>query len=253
MQRVIWVGIVVLALACTQASGQTSTGRHRVERDETEEREEELAPQDARYFVAAGAGLATSGDLLRIRTAGTSGIRWDPGGTEPFASENVLLTLDEDIALAAAFGGRLLPALWYRLDASAAVINLAAEARIGEGAETRLWDTLSLVHASLALEYRLVSLASFPYVFAGAGVMSVSADRDEQFDQTQLAWRLGGGYQLTLHPQWALRAEVRDAVAGLEVEDYVPPVIGNQLPDYEIEDKGPTHAFEMVLMLTGAF
>lgn len=249
------LGLVALLLmvAAAAATAQTSTGRHRVEPEAEEPDKATESADDTRFFITVGAGMATGGDLFRIRTAGNSGIRYVPAAGEPFASENVLITLDEALALAAGFGGRIGSHLWYRLDASTATIDVAAEARIGEGAQAYRWDRLSFVHVAAGLEYRLVSAPSFPYVTAGVGLMSITADTDEQFDQTQPSLRAGAGYQLTFTREWSLRVEIRDSIASLDFEDYTPPVVGSQLPDFTLEDKGPTHAFELVLQLAGSF
>jgi opacity protein-like surface antigen len=253
MRRMTAIVIGIWLVLTVAAAAQTSTGRHRAESEEEATEQEVASPSSSRFWIGAGAGLATSGNLLRIRTAGESGIPWNPAGGASFVSENVLLTMDESVALAASFGGRLSDPLWYRLDGSLSTIDLAAEARVGEVAESFLWDRLGFVIVTAALEYRLTSADSFPYLFGGAGLMMVSGDEDDQFDQTRPTWRLGAGYQQRLTPDWSLRAEVRDAVASLDVDDYVPPVVGNQLPDYRIEEKGPQHVFELLLTLNGSF
>jgi len=255
MHRALLMAVAMLLLvACAMA--QTSTGRHRTERPPAATDQENQGDGGAdgwTYFVSAGAGLATGGDVARIRTADVSGILWDPAGGTSFASHNILLTLDENLGLAVGMGRRLSRAFWLRVDGSASTLDLAAEARVGEGMEVYLWDRLSVAMATAALEYRLTDQPSFPYLVAGAGLMVVSGESDDQFDQTRPTVRLGAGYEQRFMAPWSFRVEIRDSITDLDLEDYVPPVEGNLVPDYSLENKGPTHVFELLLTLTGAF
>ena len=238
------------------AAAQTSTGRHRGgSADEPQRQREILAatPDSLGYWVGVGAGLATSGDLFRLRTAGVSGILWTPGPGVRFQSNNILVTLDEDLALAAGVGIRLRGPLWLRVDGSVATIDMAAKARVGEGVEVFAWDRLSFTLLGLEAEYRLTSQRSFPYLLVGGGLAIVSGEFDSQFDQSRPLLRFGAGWQQALVAQWALRAEIRDAIIDLDFAGYVPPVEGNLVPEYTIEDRGPVHAFEILLSLAGYF
>ncbi len=163
------------------------------------------------------------------------------------------LTLDENLALAASLGRRLMPQLWLRLDAGVSTIDLAAEARVGEVAEAYRWDRLSFLTATAGLEYRLTRERSFPYLLAAAGINVVTADGDDQFDQSRPTFRVGAGFQQTLLPTWSLRLEIRDAVSSLDLADYVPPVAGNLTPNFQLEEKNPVHLFELLVLLTGSF
>ncbi|MEZ4388308.1 MAG: hypothetical protein R3D98_12190 [Candidatus Krumholzibacteriia bacterium] len=236
------------------AAAQSSSGRHRVQPAEPAEAAADAgrAATGWSWYIDAGAGLATSGDVLRIRTDETSGIDWAPPGGQTFNSRDVRLTLDENLGLACGLGRRLSSLLWARLDVGVTTIDLAAEARVGEGAEVYLWDRLGFVAASAGLEYRFVDLPSFPYLLAGVGIDVVDG-RDSQFDQTRLAWRAGAGYQQALVEPWSLRLEVRDSVANLDLADYVPPVAGSLTPNFRLEEKNPVHLFELLVLLTGSF
>lgn len=247
---------VILTLLSGLATAQTSSGRHRTVR-QTDPEQEIAAQRDEAagwtYFVSVGGGLATAGDVARIRTAGVSGILWSPASGEPFASHNILLTLDENLGLSVTAGRKLAPRWWLRLDVGGSTLDLAAEARVGEGMEVYLWDRLSFLAASASVEYRLVNQPSFPYLLAGVGATMVAGDHDSQWDQTRPAFRLGAGYEQRFMGPWAFRAEVRDQITSLDLDGYVPPVEGELLPDYTVEDKGPVHYFELLLTLTGSF
>lgn len=247
---------VVFILLAGLASAQTSSGRHRVVRPAEPEPEVVSRDQLAEgwtYLVSAGAGLATAGDVARIRTAGVSGILWAPASGDGFASPNILLTLDEELALSVTAARKLAPRWWLRLDVGGSTLDLAAEARVGEGMEVYLWERLSFLAASASVEYRLVDQPSFPYLLAGVGATSITADQDDQWDQTRLACRLGAGYEQRFAGPWAFRAELRDQITSLDLDGYVPPVKGDLHPDYTIEDKGPVHYFELLLTLAGSF
>jgi opacity protein-like surface antigen len=252
MRRSLVVTSCFLACLAADAVAQTSSGRHRAPAEEAAV--EPTATASAWHWsVSTGAGMATSGDVLRIRTEGASGIPWAPPGGQQFASPDVRLTLDEGIALAVGVGKRLSSRWWARVDVSASAIDLAAEARIGEVMDDFLWDRFNLLTASVGLEYRLTDLESFPYLTGGLGVVSVSDDGDGQFDQTRPAFRFGAGYQQALVGNWALRLEARDAVSTLDLADYVPPVAGNLTPNFEVEELNPLHVVELVAVLTGYF
>jgi len=254
MLRNLVLIISLIALLASDAVSQTSSGRHRAQRVEPQvDADREGATGSWRWNVTMGAGLATSGDVLRIRTAGTSGIEWAPPGGRPFSSPDVRLTLDEGLVMTVGAGRRLAPRWWARVDVGVSSIDLAAEARRGELVESILWDRCGLLTASIGLEYRLTELPSFPFLIAGIGLVGVSDDGDGQFDQTRFAWRFGAGYQQALSRAWALRFEVRDALADLDLAGYVPPVVGNQTPDFEIEESGSLHVFELTAALSGQF
>lgn len=252
MLRNLLLIVGLLAVLATDAASQTSTGRHRVQREEAKP-DADATPRDHQWYLTLGAGLATSGDVLRIRTAGTSGIEWAPPGGQSFSSPDVRLTLDEGIAMVVGGGRQLTPRWWARGDIGISSIDLAAEARRGEVVEALLWDRFSLLTASLGLEYRLVELPSYPYLLAGFGLVMISDDGDGQFDQTRPAWRLGAGFHQVVSGTWALRLEVRDAVAELDLADYVPPVVGALSPEFEVEELGPLHVFELSAALAGCF
>lgn len=242
----------LVACLAADAVAQSSSGRHRAPVQEAVA-EPAATPSGWHWFVSTGAGMATSGDVLRIRTQGPSGIQWAPPGGQQFASSDVRLTLDEGFALAVGGGKRLSSQFWARIDVSASVVDLAAEARIGEAMADYRWDSFNLLTATIGLEYRLTDLDSFPYLTGSVGVVSVSDDGDGQFDQTRPAFRFGAGYQQALVGTWSLRVEGRDAVATLDLADYVPPVAGNLTPNYELEELNPLHVVELLAVLTGQF
>jgi hypothetical protein len=247
-----------LALVVTAAvsSAQTSSGRHRAPR--------EMAPTDADsvarrddgpgWYLMAGAGLMTSGDLVRYRTEANTGIAWDPPAGEPFLSDDFTLTLDEGVALSLAMGRRLSRPLWLRLDLSAAELPVTALARTGQSVEPFRWDELSVVVLGLSAEYRLVNQPSFLFLNGGGGMTWTSGNRSDDLDRTQAHLRLGGGYHQDLGRGWGVRAEIRDSIQDLDGAAYRPPVEpGADYPAITVTGLGPQHLVEVLLLVNGRF
>lgn len=245
--------IGVFCLLAAQLPAQTSTGRHR-----RTESVEPAAPdtdpsRPSNWYVMPGAGMMTSGDLIRITTAGASGIPWDPPGGAPFTSSDFVLTLDESVDLAVTLGRRLADRFWLRFDFSAAQLPITALARVGESASVYRWDELSVLLLGLSVEYRLMEAPSFLYLLGGSGVTSVSGNSSDDYDQSLVNLRLGGGYHLNLGQGWGLRLEIRDTLQSLDLTGYQPPVEGDRYPDMQVEELGPQHFVEIILGLNGSF
>ncbi|HOX26311.1 MAG TPA: hypothetical protein PLL30_06945 [Candidatus Krumholzibacteria bacterium] len=247
--------VLILALAGAASgtvSAQTSTGRHR--QLPAESQPEPAARGDGAWFLSAGAGLVTSGDLFRVRTAGQSGIPWDPPAGANFQSDDFAVTLDETIAMALSAGRRLAAPLWARLDLGAAQIDMTAIARVGETADVFRWDQLSIYQAALVAEYRLVDEPSFAYLLGGVAGVLARGEASGDYDQERVGLRFGGGYQQRLAQAWGLRFEVRDTMVSLDFADYRPPVVGEvAYPDVTMEERSPQHLLELLVSLQGGF
>jgi hypothetical protein len=72
--------------------------------------------------------------------------------------------------------------------------------------------------------------------------VSVSAAGIAELDQTLLAPRLGLGFQLGFPQGWGLRAEVRDTVRQLGMDDYAATAV---FDGAEFDRRGPQHLFEL--------
>jgi hypothetical protein len=247
--------IAVFCVAAAAADAQTSTGRHRAQPAEPEPTEAEAPGENpSSWYVIFGAGLTTSGDLARIRTANGVDQTWDPPAGQTFASADYTLTLDEGIGLAVALGRRLGSRLALRLDFSAAELPMTALARVGESAEAYRWDELAVMIFGLSAEYRLARAPSHLFLLAGGTATVVSGNRSSDYDQTRAGLRIGGGYHLHLGGDWGLRGEIRDTIQSLDFADYEPPVPeGAPYPDVRVENLGPQHVVELVLALHGSF
>jgi opacity protein-like surface antigen len=249
--------LLVAALAlgtCTSVEAQ-STGRHRRTPPPEPTAEEVKAASITRNWAfTLGAGLTASGDLFRVRTTGDSGIPWLPPAGSPFLSDDFRVTLDEDIGLSVGLARRLQERLWLRLDLSSAQMDMTAIARAGQTADIHQWDQLTAVMTIMSLEYRLVHLASFPYLLGGAGVTVVGGEGTSDYDQTRFAWRLGAGYHKDLSQGWGVRGEIRGTFQSLDFADYRPPVDSDTIyPDVTMEDYGITHFWEFMIMIRGEF
>lgn len=196
------------------------------------------------WSVAVGAGLFTSGDLFRIIVPDGTSRLWSPplGGT--FSAHEVLVTLDEDLAVSASvarrFGGR-----WRaRCDLSWAQANATAEARVGQTVELHPWERPSFLLAGLDVECRLLHTRLYPYALAGLTFTRLSATKAAALDQTRLGLRGGGGLQLALGPEWGVRAELRDTWQQFDLGEYGrdPAFAG-----CTFEQLGPQHLFEMLI------
>ncbi len=236
------------------ACAQTSTGRHRVDRTEPEPVDvAEFDDGGGRWFFTAGAGMMAGGDLVRVRTAGASGIPWNPPGGEPFSSEAFTLTLDESILVSLGLGGRLSDRVWLRGTLGLAQLDVAAKARIGQTAEVRRWDQLAVLVAGLDAEMRLHRSPSYFYLLGGASVVDLAGSGGDQLDGTEVALRVGAGYHLRLAAGWGVRLEARDNLVALDLGDVEVPVDGTVMPDVTTEDAGTDHVWELLVSMQTTF
>jgi opacity protein-like surface antigen len=261
MARMITL-LCLVAILAADARAQSS-GRHRdtpppgdeVAEEVTEEAEIVVVPTaSGSWFFMASAGLAASGDVLRVSTEGVSGIPWNPPGGPEFQSEDFTLTLDEAFALSFSLGRRLTSRTWLRADVGLAEMQVTALARVGQTAEVYRWDELAFWRAAVAMEYRFLRRATTPLIMAGVAVVDVAGAVDDGLDQTRLGWRIGAGYNVGLGAGWSLRAEVRDTIVWLQMEDYRPPVgDGADYPNATVENLGPQHLVEALVGVVGEF
>jgi len=249
--------VIVLLIICAfvaPASAQTSTGRHRSSATVQAADDSTAAEPERTWTLLVGAGLLTSGDLFRVRTTGNSGIPWDPPAGGSFVSSDFTVTLDESIALSASLGRRLADRLWGRLDFSLGQVPMAAIARVGESAAVYRWDELTLHQFALAVEYGLSPEASHPYLLGGVSGVIARGESSDDYDQERVGVRFGAGFRQRLARDWGLRVEIRDSVVALDFADYRPPVVDEAVyPNLTIEEMGPQHLWEILLLLQGWF
>jgi hypothetical protein len=253
---VVLIAALTAVLGALGASAQTSSGRHRAPRETAPAAADTVARDDGGpgWYLMAGAGLMTSGDLVRYQTDANTGIAWDPPAGDPFLSDDFTLTLDEGVALSLALGRRVSRPLWLRLDLSAAELPVTALARTGQSVAAFRWDELSVLVLGLSAEVRLMDRPSFLFLTGGGGVTWTSGNRSDDLDRTQAHLRLGGGYHQDLGRGWGVRAEIRDSIQDLEFADYRPPVEeGAQYPAVTATGLGPQHLVEVLLLVNGRF
>jgi len=259
MQRTCALVVAGLLLSCPLAElagAQPTTGRHRADRTDRQEEAtvEGYDERNGRWALIASAGALAGGDLVRVRTGGSAGIPWDPPGGPEFRSDSFQLTLDESIAVNLGLARRLGERVWLRLGVTAAQLDVAAQARVGQTAEVFRWDQLAVLIAGLDAEYRLVRAPSYFFLATGLSVLRLAGDGDDGLDDTALALRLGAGFHQHLAPGWGLRLEVRDNLAGLDHDGYRPPVVGDTVyPDITLDDAGTDHFWELLVSMQTVF
>jgi len=202
------------------------------------------------WSVAIGAGLFTSGDLFRVVVPdGTSRV-WTPPLGGDFSAHEILVTLDEDLAVSATVARRLGDRWRARCDLGWAEANATAEARVGQTVELRAWERPTFLLAGLGVECQLLHARLQPYALAGMTVTRLSAVRAVALDQTRIGLRGGVGLQLGFAPEWGVRAELRDTWQQFDMTEYGDdPAFEGRL----FEERGPQHLFELLLQLRAAF
>ena len=202
------------------------------------------------WSVSIGAGLLTSGDLFRIVVPDGSARNWSPplGGT--FSAHEILVTLDEDLAVSASVGRRLGGRWRARCDLSWAEVNATAEARVGQTVELHAWERPTFLLAGLDVECQLLRTRLYPYALAGLTFTRLAAAKATALDQTRVGLRGGVGLQLDLAPEWGVRAELRDTWQQFDLTEYGDDPA---FADRTFEELGPQHLFELLLQVRALF
>jgi len=247
------VALVATAAAAFPAAAQTApprpvTGRHAPPR--VGEPAVDWSMEAGPWSLAIGAGLLTSGDLFRVVVPDGTPRLWSPplGGT--FSAHEILVTLDEDLAVSATVARQLGGRWRARCDVSWGEANATAEARVGQTVELHAWERPSFLLAGLDLECQLVQARLYPYALAGLTFSRLSAAKTPALDQTRVALRGGVGLQLAFAPEWGVRAELRDTWQQFDMSEYgADPAFA----DYDFEELGPQHLFEMLLQIRAVF
>jgi hypothetical protein len=250
----LWSAILVAGAGpALPAAAQTEpprpvTGRHAPPRAgvSADDQSGEAGP----WSVAIGAGLLASGDLFRASVPDGSARIWSPplGGT--FSAHEILVTLDEDLAVSAAVGRRLGGRWRVRCDLSWAEASATAEARVGQTVELRTWEKPTFLLAGLDVECQLLRARLYPYALAGVTVTHLAAAQASALDQTRVGLRGGVGLQLGFAPEWGLRAELRDTWQQFDLTDYGDDPA---FADRTFEELGPQHLFELLLQVRALF
>lgn len=202
------------------------------------------------WSLALGGGLVSSGDLFRVVTLDGAPRNWQPPAGGAFNAREFLVTLDEDLAVAAAIGWSCHPRWRARLDLSWGQMDATAEARVAQTVELFLWDRLTVTLAALSVEARLAATRLYPYALGGVALTAVSGGTDEALDQTQVGWRGGLGLHLGLDRTWGLRVELRDTWQQIETDSYNRDLATAAVRFSEL---GPQHLFELLAAARGAF
>lgn len=207
----------------------------------------------ARLRVTAGAGVLTSGDLFKVEVVSRNPQPWlAPAGSQ-FNSEEYIVTLDEDLLLSASLFYRLGGQWWLRGDLSYAKLDATAEALVGQTVELHLYDQLAFLMAGLTVERPLVSTPSYPFLLAGFAWVDIKAEHDAAFDQSDLGWRFGAGYHQDFAVSWGLRLEIRDTILQIDTSEHRPLNLNPLDPELKIDQYGPQHLFELVLLIQKIF
>lgn len=202
----------------------------------------------SRWWFAAGAGMATSGDLFTATVAGGPAAWLPPAGGQ-FNADRFIVTLDEDLAVAVAGGYRLGSRWILRADVSWARLDATAEARAGQTVTLHPYDRLGLLQLSLAAEIRLIRTRCYPYLVAGAVAVVVDAEYASELDQTVLGPRLAVGYLHAFAERWGVRLEVRDTIVSIDTENHrTEPAAGFE-PAVTYERVGTQHLFELLALV----
>ena len=234
------VSLVALCLGATSLQAQSDTGRHRAEPVASEEN------TFRRWWIAAGAGVMTSGDLFKVTVDNGVAIPWLPPAGGEFRSDKFTVTFDEDLDLALSLGLRFSRHLTLRGDLSWASVAATAEARVGQTVELYLYENFTFIMAALGLEMRLLATPSTPYLLIAAALVDFRADQAKELDQTQLGARIGVGYEHALGANWTIGVEIRDTIVSLDTEDYRPEAATPSYPEITYTPITPQHVFEIL-------
>jgi hypothetical protein len=202
------------------------------------------------WSVAIGAGLLTSGDLFRALVPDESARIWSPPLGGAFNAHEILVTLDEDVAVSAAVGRRLGGRWRARCDLSWAEVNATAEARVGQTVELHAWERPTFLLAGLGVECQLLHTRLYPFALAGLTFTRLAAAKATALDQTRVGLRGGVGLQLDLAPEWGLRAELRDTWQQFDLAKYGDDPA---FADRTFGERGPQHLFELLLQMRALF
>jgi hypothetical protein len=235
------IGAIAVGMPPT-GFAQSDTGRSRPASVRGDE------PDVPSWWIAAGVGVATSGDLFKVEVAGGPAT-WLPPAGGSFNSDRFIVTLDEDLAVAATVGYRLGSRWNLRGDVSWSRLNATAEARVGQSVLLYPYDRLSTLQLGLEAEVRLIRTPSYPYLLAGLVVVDIDAQYASELDQTVWGPRLGIGYQHAFDPVWSLRVEIRDTIVSIDTENHrTEPAAGFE-PDLTYERVDRQHLFELLALI----
>ena len=208
--------------------------------------------QASRWWFTAGAGVATSGDLFKVSVAGGPAL-WLPPAGGSFPADLFVVTLDEDLAVAATVGYRLSSHIALRGDLSWSRLNATAEARAGQTVSLYPYERLGLLELALVAEVPLIRTPSHPYLLAGGAVVLVDAENADELDQNVFGPRLGVGYLHAFDQRWGLRLEIRDTIVAIDTEDHRTEPASGIEPDVTYTRIEPQHLFELLLQINLGF
>jgi hypothetical protein len=197
------------------------------------------------WFAGLGAGIVGGGDLWRAETVSGAAIPWV--SAVPFTSSRFNATLNNNVGVGL-FAGRRLNERWsVRTDLNSSRMDIGAEALQGQQAAVFLYDRLTVTAVSVAVEVRLVRLASYPFASVGAVWNRLAAAREKALDQNQLGFQVGLGYLKNLSPGFSVRAEARFSRSGFELGDFVPRSEFNNQPELKLDAADQLNFFTILL------
>jgi hypothetical protein len=248
MRRCLLV-MVVLAVA-TAAAAQSDTGRQRPAPNPAPAT---VSPsgEGSPWHLGLRAGLASGGDLFRVRAGGS--VPWDPEGGARFGSAEFVVTLDEGFAYGAALLYDVGPWLSVRADAAFTRLPMTAKARVGETVRIYEYDDLNVATYDLALEARLTRSPSHPFLTAGVGTTVADGVASTAFDQSVFAVWFGVGFLQVLSPGLAMSVEIHDSLQSFDFEGYRPPSSLAIYPAVEVANIGPQHVLGLTAGLRAGF
>ncbi len=205
------------------------------------------ARSESRWAFCGGLGVFASGDLFQAELVPKpeSLPTWYTPGGAPFKSDEFVVTLDEDLQVGATVFFRLQSRLWLRADWSWAQVDATAEAWASAVVDLHLYDRLTIMSFGLAAEYALLGGRTFPYVFGGGAVVTVTAAHAQGIDQNRFGPRLGVGFQQDLGSYWAGRVELRDTILQIETTGHEEHMVVSTGQAFEFLQFGPQHLVEL--------
>ncbi len=212
-----------------------------------------ISKSSGRLAIQAGMGLMTSGDLFKVDVTSGNPHFWLTPADSLFASEEFVVTMDEDLLLGASVSFRFAGHWWLRADVSYSKVDATAEALVGQTVQLFLYDRLAFLMGGLVIERPLISTPSYPFFLAGGTLVKVTADNARELDQTQWGLRLGAGYHHDFDGRWGLRVEVRDTITSLDTSGHRPSSPEPEEFPYNYLEIDTQNLFEITLMVQRIF
>jgi len=245
------LGSLVLGLpAAAQTRG--NTGRHQVEKPKvvvTEQEAEQARNQENNLWsFNLGFGGMVGSRLFQVESLTDGPIIWDPPAGPPFNATRLETNLERSLNLDFSVGRDF--GTWFTARGSVSYtrMDMSAEALMGEGGHILLFARPNVYMMGLGGRARLVRAPSHP--FLSLELMSVTlADvgGGHSLDQTNLGYRIGGGYMQVLSPTIKLRLEARFTRSAFDIGSYRPDTPRHDPELHVIEGESHLSFFEVLI------